>query len=172
MKSGRFCTFFMLFFFSPYRWLNIIQRGWYAKFSAKWEWECCGQPMRSLRCRGPPSYWSAADAVLLFISFNAIEAKIAQHDSGSCATNKNEIILRELYPLTKVLWLLQNRLKRFIQLESLLFRSVFKPICTLQSPNSQMQKHIWVWNICPAEQLVLVVQGHWPQPPIASGNLI
>ena len=137
MKSGKFCSFFMFSF-----WLNIIQRGWYAKFSAKWEWECCGQPMRSLRCRGPPSYWSAADAVLLFISFNAIEAKIAEQDSGSCATNKNEIILRKLYPLTKVLWLLQNRLKRFIQLESLLFRSVFKPICTLQSPPSQMQSHL------------------------------
>ena len=137
MKSGKFCSFFMFSF-----WLNIIQRGWYAKFSAKWEWECCGQPMRSLRCRGPPSYWSAADAVLLFISFNAIEAKIAQHDSGSCATNKNEIILRKLYPLTKALWLLQNRLKHFIKLESLLFRSVFKPICTLQSPPSQMQSHL------------------------------
>ena len=137
MKSGKFCSFFMFSF-----WLNIIQRGWYAKFSAKWEWECCGQPMRSLRCRGPPSYWSAADAVLLFISFNAIEAKIAQHDSGSCATNKNEIILRKLYPLTKVLWFLQNTLKRSVQLESLLFRSVFKPICTLQSPPSQMQSHL------------------------------
>ena len=98
--------------------------------------------MRSLRCRGPPSYWSAADAVLLFISFNAIEAKIAEQDSGSCASTKNGVILRKLYPLTKVLWLLQNRLKRFIQLESLLFRSVFKPICTLQSPPSQMQSHL------------------------------
>ena len=98
--------------------------------------------MRSLRCRGPSSYWSAADAVLLFISFNAIEAKIADQDSGSCATNKNGVILRKLYPLTKVLWFLQNTLKRSVQLESLLFRSVFKPICTLQSPPSQMQSHL------------------------------
>ena len=137
MKSGKFCSFFMFSF-----WLNIIQRGWYAKFSAKWEWECGGQPMRSLRCRGPPSYWSAADALLLFISFNAIEAKIAEQDSGSCASTKNGVILRKLYPLTKVLWFLQNTLKRSVQLESLLFRSVFKPICTLQSPPSQMQSHL------------------------------
>ena len=172
MKSGKYCTFFMFFFFSPYSWFNIIQRGWYAKFSAKWEWECGGQPMRSLRCRGPPSYWSAADAVLLFISFDAIEAKIAEQDSGSCATNKNGVILRKLYHLTKVLWLLQNKLKHFLQLESLIFRSVFNPICTLQSPTSQMQKYTWVWNISPTEELVLVVQGHWTWPPIASGSLI
>ena len=31
--------------------------------------------------------------------------------------------------------------------------------------------HIWVWNICPAEQLFLVVQGHWTRSPIASGSL-
>ena len=166
MKSGKFCSFFMFSF-----WLNIIQRGWYAKFSAKWEWECCGQPMRSLRCRGPPSYWSAADAVLLFISFNAIEAKIAEQDSGSCASTKNGVILRKLYPLTKVLWLLQTHWNPSYNLKVCSF-----VLCSNQFVHSSLLiykcSHSWVWNICPAEQLVLVIQGHWTWPPIASGSLI
>ena len=144
---------FYVFFCSPYSWFNIIQRGWYAKFSAKWEWECGGQPMRSLRCRGPPSYWSAADAVLLFISFNAIEAKIAEQDSGSCATNKNEIFCASCIHWQKSCGYFKTNWNASYNLKVCSF-----DLCSNQFVPSSLLlhkcSHTWVWNICPAEQLV------------------